>query len=462
MRTGFLSHSVSLYVVAAAIVAAFVAIVVTSPQAVSAQKKDERGIVLSRSGTVTELPTRAKRFALIIGVDNYADTQLSTLGGSSNDASALVDALVNYAGFPADQVVLLASDQPAERQPTRGNILRRLSNLTAVVPKDALLVFAFAGHGAERGGQAFLLPSDAQLSNDLTLLEQTAVNVMTVKDWVRKTGVGQIIMLLDACRNDPSGRSDTPNPLTKTYTRAFNFDVRNKEVKAFATLYATGLGQRAYEYKEKRHGYFTWAIIEALKGGAANSRGEVTLAGVISHLQERVPKQVLIDLGPGKIQVPWAMVEGYKANDLVLAVKGSSTATTASATAESTAVTSRGTVAANKSKPAGDMTTQPPPNSQTRGIEYGQTLEGTTWTGTTVNGEFEIEFLKDGKLRYTLLIERGNAKPVMGKWKRTGNFLLIDLYYSVTEATIDGGVIKGQGQNLSGEKFTWTLFPKPK
>ncbi len=439
--------------------ALLVGVAAWSPVAAT-QNTDGRGLALSKSGTVTELPARAKRYAIIIGVDAYADTQLSTLGGSSNDAAVLSDTLIRYAGFPADQVILLSSDQPAERQPTRGNILRRLSNLTAVVPKDALFVFAFAGHGAERGGQAFLLPSDAQLSDDITLLEQTAVNVLTVKEWVRKTGVGQIMMLLDACRNDPGGRADAPNPLTKTYTRGFNFDVRNKEVTAFATIYATGLGQRAYEYREKRHGYFTWAVIEALKGGAANPRGEVTLASMIEYLQERVPKQVLIDLGPGKNQVPWAMVEGYKANDLVLAVKGTETAP-ATKTATTPKLVPGETPIAN----APNMPNQAAPSQETlraRGIEYGETLEGTTWTGATVNGEFEIEFLKDGKLRYTLLVERGEPRPIGGKWRRTGNTLLIDLYYSVTEATIDGGVIRGQGQNMSGEKFSWTLFPKQK
>ena len=81
-------------------------------------------------------------------------------------------------------------------------------------------------------------------------------------------------MLLNACRNDPGGRADAPNPLSAAYTNAFNFDVRNREVLAFATIYATGIGQRAYECTEKKQGYFTWAVVEGLKGGAANEQGE--------------------------------------------------------------------------------------------------------------------------------------------------------------------------------------------
>ena len=82
-----------------------------------------RALQVKPLGTVSAWPSKAKRWALVIGVDRYADTQITTLGGSSNDAKSIVDALVRNAGFPPDQVILLASDQPAERQPTRGNIL---------------------------------------------------------------------------------------------------------------------------------------------------------------------------------------------------------------------------------------------------------------------------------------------------------------------------------------------------
>ena len=98
-------------------------------------------------GLVQSLPGRAKRYALVIGIDQYTDPQVVGLNGAANDARMLADALVRYAGFPADQVVLLASGQTGDGQPTRGNILRKLSNLAAVVPKDGLLLFSFAGHG---------------------------------------------------------------------------------------------------------------------------------------------------------------------------------------------------------------------------------------------------------------------------------------------------------------------------
>src|SRR5207244_3827163 len=111
-----------------------------------------------------------------------------------------------------------------------------------------------------RSGQAFLLPSDSQLSNDVALLEDTAISATRMKDRIRATGVGQVILILDACRNDPDGRGEGDNPLTANYARGLSFDTKNKEVSAFATLYATDIGHSAYEYKEKKQGYFTYAL----------------------------------------------------------------------------------------------------------------------------------------------------------------------------------------------------------
>ncbi|MFN0167032.1 MAG: SUMF1/EgtB/PvdO family nonheme iron enzyme [Bryobacteraceae bacterium] len=269
---------------------------------------------------LTSLPTVEKRWALLIGVDRYDDEQLSGLDGASNDAKALARTLVERAGFREEQVVILGSDQPVPRKPTRAEILFRLGNILKQVPKDGLFLLSFSGHGMERGGHAFLLPSDARLSDDPEILGQVSLDVATLRGIIARQGIQQAIVLLDACRNDPGGRAESANPLTESYVRGFNFDVANREVQAFATLYSTAVGDRAWEYKEKKQGYFSWAITEGLKGRAANEDGKVTLASLIRFVQDSVPRQVALDLGPSKRQRPFAQVEGYRAEDLVLGV----------------------------------------------------------------------------------------------------------------------------------------------
>ena len=61
-------------------------------------------------------------------------------------------------------------------------------------------------------------------------------------------------------------------------------------------------------------------LVEGLKGGAVNDKGEVTLAALLKHVQERVPKHVSADLGSGKEQRPFADIGGYQADQLVIAV----------------------------------------------------------------------------------------------------------------------------------------------
>lgn len=282
---------------------------------------ESQGRQLHRDEEIKVLPSKNKRWALVIGVDDYSDAQITKLSGASNDAHKVADALTKYAGFPEDQVILLASDQPPALQPRRSTLLRFLSNLRGTVPKDGLLLVSFAGHGIERGGRAFLLPSDALGVNDMVLLEDTAVSVDRIKDSIRATGVGQVILILDACRSDPaSGRSGGDNLMTSGFRKSFNFDQQNQDIRAFATLYATAVGERSYEYDIKKQGYFTWALVEGLRGAAANDRGEVTLQRLVDYLQNNVPRLVQRDLGSGKKQQPFANIEGFLAADLVIAV----------------------------------------------------------------------------------------------------------------------------------------------
>jgi tetratricopeptide (TPR) repeat protein len=182
------------------------------------------------------------------------------------------------------------------------------------------LLVAFAGHGIERDDRAFLMPSDARVSGDVELLEESAISLARhVHDWIRSKHVGQVVILLDACRTDPTAsRSIRPNRLTPAYTEGLSFDVVNHEVEAFATIYATGRDQQAFENTRKRQGFFMEAVVEGIKGAAANTRGLVTLGGLLDYLEKTVPKRVAIEIGADKEQRPWADIKGYRPYELVI------------------------------------------------------------------------------------------------------------------------------------------------
>jgi TPR repeat protein len=267
---------------------------------------------------ITKLPPREKRWALVVGVDQYEDSQLN-LTGAAKDARSLRDALIETAGFPPEQVILLATGEPHDRLPTEGKILGRLSRLlTKLVPRDGLFLFAFSGHGIERNGHVYLYPSDVENTDDVSVLQETAISVDWIREKVEGNRISQVLFLLDSCRNDPSGRANTPNRMTEAYVNSFRFDTRNERVRAFATLFASAVNERAYEYKEKNQGYFTWAVVEGLRGAAANDQGEVTLSSLVKYVEETVPLRVARDLGFD--QQPYTKYEGYRAQDLILSI----------------------------------------------------------------------------------------------------------------------------------------------
>ncbi|MGH9767740.1 MAG: caspase family protein, partial [Blastocatellia bacterium] len=281
--------------------------------ALKALSTTDRPCLAGRIELVDELPAEENRFALIIGVEDYLDKRLGKFNHAASDARAVADALARHAGFRKERIVLLASGEPAERQPLRSAILQQLANLSGRVSDDGLLLIYFAGHGVERGGKNYLLPADA-LTGDDTLLAETAISVERVKDLIRASGAGQIMLVFDAFRQEP---------LSEAFTRGFTFDTRNQEVAAFAMLLATGVGQRAYESQTKKQGYFTAALIEALKGRAASGGREVTLDQLVKYLQTNVPAEAQRDLGSDAQQRPLAVIEGYQADELALATSES-------------------------------------------------------------------------------------------------------------------------------------------
>ena len=275
------------------------------------------------TAAISKLPSKEKRFALIIGVDAY-QKDISPLYGTVNDAKALRDVLIKNAGFTDEHIILMTTDSgDADLLPTRGNIIDQLDKLQRVVPEDGLILFSFSGHGVSIGNDAFIVPADGRIYQNADLMRERAIDVLRIRQAIQDTKVKQVIMFLDACRNDPvKGKGDADNNLTPNYAKGFSFDTKNQNIEAYATLYATSFGDRAYEFLDKRtnkyRGYFSYAIEEGLKGSAANEQGEVTLAGLIKYIEDTVKERVRINLN--EKQIPYPTTEGFRNSDLVLSV----------------------------------------------------------------------------------------------------------------------------------------------
>lgn len=273
--------------------------------------------------SIDVMPAEAERYALLIGVEKYQDKSVGSLEGPSKDVAELKTAL-RMAGFPEDNIIVLASDSPAELQPTHNNIVKHLTGLKTWVPTGGLLVVAFSGHGyepPEPGSQPYLLPSDVVFSAELEALEQTSIPLKNLHKAISGAHFKKVIVLIDACRDQFDHAKKGPassSILTKRYEDALKWDRQNDHIEAFATLFATGEGHPAYIFKEKRESYFSYVFVQGVKGDAKDANNRITLGSLESYLENQVPPLVKKDYGERAIQEPHATISGFKANDLLI------------------------------------------------------------------------------------------------------------------------------------------------
>ncbi len=274
-------------------------------EALKALVNGERPCIGGRSGLVDELPAAEKRFALVIGAEDYLDKQVGKFNYAAADARAVADTLVRNGGFRQENIVLLASGEPIERQPLRSVLLQQLAALPGRIKQDGFLLVYFIGHEFEAAGKTYLLATDSLTGND-ALLADTAIPSDRFKALLKASGAGQIMLMFDSFRQ---------KPVSESFSRQFSF---KNEVSAYATLFSANAGELAYSSAAKKRGIFTSVFLDAVKGKAADKARIVTLESLVKYLQITVPQEVQRELGATAKQSPLSVIEGYDTEDLEL------------------------------------------------------------------------------------------------------------------------------------------------
>jgi hypothetical protein len=146
-------------------------------------------------GYVTRPAGDARRFsegthAVVVGVSSYARSGLKELPACEPEAAAVAAALVSShaCGVPPSQVHLLVGDGA-----TPSAILEQLCGCAEAADADDILLFYFAGHGADIG-QSFVLLTDAPGPADAPGLSREAI-----VDALARTKARGVLVILDCC-----------------------------------------------------------------------------------------------------------------------------------------------------------------------------------------------------------------------------------------------------------------------
>jgi len=244
----------------------------------------------SPAGSFARAPQPAeaagKRYALLIGVQDYDVNELHKLRFAEADVTVLADTL-REGGYDPVNIVLMTravGAMEARFLPLAQNIRKELDLLLAGLGQDDSLVIALAGHGIQFQGEdgSYFCPMDAKLADRSTLIA-----LKDVYSKLEKCSARLKVLLVDACRNDPR---------TKTARGRAEVDlesVTRPQVIAppggVVALFGCSAGEQTQENEELQHCVFFYFIDRGLKGEADFDRdGQVSAEELALYAKGRV------------------------------------------------------------------------------------------------------------------------------------------------------------------------------
>ncbi len=239
----------------------------------------------------------AHHYAVVIGINRYPG--LSDLAGPRADAEAFYEWLVDeHGGRVPEANVHCVLAKPTEEagfrdawdaRPTSFDVESKLGQInqtfTAAMNADQtiwehsrLYVYA-SGHGvAPSGGAGALLCATAYpKENFWDMIEFSAVHA-----WYRSAGLFKEVLLLADCCRDPRPLAPSLGLRLGSPRRSYG---NSELLMAFATSYA----EAAFEEPDRFRGYFTAALVDGLRGGAADPvTGEIRADRLSMYIYDHV------------------------------------------------------------------------------------------------------------------------------------------------------------------------------
>ena len=215
----------------------------------------------------------ANYWAIAIGINQYQLFQ--PLSCAQADAEALEDFLVTEGGFvPKHCLVMTDTSPPIEDRltyPTKENILLLLEDLAATSwqPEDYLWLF-FSGYGVNYKGKDYLMPAEGNPE----LVQETGIELRSLMQSLQLAEMN-VLLLLDINRAFGT-QADAP---------VGEETIELAQELQLATILSCQPEQFSHESSELGHGFFTAALLEALRSGNGSN-----LADLESYLSLLMPK----------------------------------------------------------------------------------------------------------------------------------------------------------------------------
>lgn len=242
--------------------------------------------------------TPGRKVALLIGVQKYDGTGLNNLKFAEKDMTDLGASLTKL-GY---QITLVTKSEYKRTDlgyldPIAENIRDQLKAVTRNRNQEDTILVAFSGHGVhlKSTNKFYVCPANCNLEKPETL-----VAVDDVMATLGQCKAGSKVLLVDACRNDPTDGKAATDGRLESQTRPLIPDPPGGTV----ALFSCSKGQISHESETFQHGFMTHFVIDGLNGKAANKTGVIGWDQLVAHVKDEVPDAVTSQKGPNSVQRP--------------------------------------------------------------------------------------------------------------------------------------------------------------
>ncbi|MGE0431964.1 MAG: caspase domain-containing protein [Planctomycetota bacterium] len=246
---------------------------------------EARGRSLQLDGGGADANANPVSFALVIGVDDYADERIHDLALAKPDASAIAGFLADRdgGGLEAERVISLTGEHA-----TRDAVVGALDTLgRALRPQDTLILY-LSCHGYIPPGeqQVWFLMHDTDPAN----VAETGIRMQRVLGFLETCPARQVVFFADACH---SGATAADDDLAARQLDAYQQAQQRLAGKDMLILASCSANQEALELESLGHGVFTWFLLEGLREfGDANRDGIVSSGELAQYVTNEVERFV--------------------------------------------------------------------------------------------------------------------------------------------------------------------------
>jgi WD40 repeat protein len=232
-----------------------------------------------------------QRWALVVGISEYANKSIPALKFADQDAQAFAEFLQKPegGGYEPDHMRILIN-----KDATLPNLKEAMIDfLSQAIDKDLVVIY-FAGHGAPeaaRPANLYLLTYDA----DPARLGTTAYPMWQIQDiLLRYVSAKKVVVFSDACHSGGisvdfaiRGVSTPESNMINQYLADLG---RTKD--GIVVFTASAAGEVSQELPELGHGVFTYYLLEGMKGEADfDNDYTVTINELMQYVEEQVKRK---------------------------------------------------------------------------------------------------------------------------------------------------------------------------